>query len=229
MLEAARSMERPRFIFHVRNADGAGRLRVRRAGSASASRRGGRVRLAGTVENPLVGGRYSLDVYIREEDEQGGDDRAGPAAAALRGRGDAAGGRHGLGAQRRRGGAGGGRPSERRDGAPPRRPRALGARRRLAPRARAALPAGGHRLQEALLRDGVRLPVVDRAAAAAVRRAARRLHAGLPDRLGGAATTRCCCCSTSCCSASSRRPRASPSPRSSPRRGSCARRSSRAW
>ena len=30
------------------------------------------MRLAGKVENPLVGGRYSLDVYIREEDEQGG-------------------------------------------------------------------------------------------------------------------------------------------------------------
>ena len=33
---------------------------------------GRRVRLAGTVENPLVAGRYSLDVYIREEAEQGG-------------------------------------------------------------------------------------------------------------------------------------------------------------
>ena len=58
-----------------------------------------------------------------------------------------------------------------------------------------------------LLRHGARLPLVARAAADAVRRAARGLHAGLPDRLGRAATIRSCCCSTSCCSASSRRRR----------------------
>ena len=33
---------------------------------------GRRVRLAGPVENPLVPGRYSLDVYIREDSDRGG-------------------------------------------------------------------------------------------------------------------------------------------------------------
>ena len=84
VLEAARALERPSFIFHVRNADGHGRLRVHAHGSTSASPRGRRVRLAGTVENPLVAGRYSLDVYIREDGRAGRHDRAGPAAAALR-------------------------------------------------------------------------------------------------------------------------------------------------
>jgi ABC-2 type transport system ATP-binding protein len=70
-LEAARTMERPRFIFHVRNADGHAVFEfTHRLGEWVEA--GRRVRLAGRVENPLVGGRYSLDVYIREEDEQGG-------------------------------------------------------------------------------------------------------------------------------------------------------------
>ena len=70
-LETARSMERPRFIFHVRNTDGHVVFEFeRRLGERVEA--GRTVRLAGTVENPLVGGRYSLDVYIREEDEQGG-------------------------------------------------------------------------------------------------------------------------------------------------------------
>jgi ABC-type polysaccharide/polyol phosphate transport system ATPase subunit len=69
-LEAARAMERPRFIFHIRNADGhvvigfARRLDER-------VEAGRRVRLAGKLENRLVGGRYSLDVHIHEEDEHG--------------------------------------------------------------------------------------------------------------------------------------------------------------
>jgi energy-coupling factor transporter ATP-binding protein EcfA2 len=70
-LEAARTMARPRFIFHVRNADGHVVFEfTRRLGERIEA--GRRVRLAGQVQNPLVGGRYSLDVYIREEDEQGG-------------------------------------------------------------------------------------------------------------------------------------------------------------
>jgi ABC-type polysaccharide/polyol phosphate transport system ATPase subunit len=70
-LEAARAMERPRFIFHVRNADGHVVFEfTHRLGERVEA--GARVRLAGEVENRLVGGRYSLDVYIREEDDQGG-------------------------------------------------------------------------------------------------------------------------------------------------------------
>ena len=70
-LETARAMERPRFIFHVRNTDGHVVFEFeRRLGERVEA--GRKVRLAGKVENPLVGGRYSLDVYIREEDEQGG-------------------------------------------------------------------------------------------------------------------------------------------------------------
>jgi hypothetical protein len=69
-LEAARAMERPRFIFHIRNADGHVVIGfARRLGERVEA--GRRVRLAGTLENRLVGGRYSLDVHIHEEDEHG--------------------------------------------------------------------------------------------------------------------------------------------------------------
>ena len=82
----------------------------------------------------------------------------------------------------------------------------LGARRRLAARAGPALPDRRHGVQAHLLRHRARLPVVARAAADALRRAAGGLHAGVPlgDRCP---TTRSCCCSTSCSSASSRRRR----------------------
>ena len=71
VLEAARALERPSFIFHVRNEAGDvvfGFTRTLERHVAA----GRRVRLAGPVENPLVPGRYSLDVYIREDRDQGG-------------------------------------------------------------------------------------------------------------------------------------------------------------
>jgi ABC-2 type transport system ATP-binding protein len=66
MLEAARPLARPTFIFHVRNADGLAVFEVVRRLDADVAA-GRRVRLAGPVENRLVPGRYSLDVYIRED------------------------------------------------------------------------------------------------------------------------------------------------------------------
>ena len=62
----------------------------------------------------------------------------------------------------------------------------VGAGRRLAALARAAHAARRHRLQEGLLRHRARLPVVARPAADALRRPARRVHTGVPHRLGGA-------------------------------------------
>jgi hypothetical protein len=71
LLEAARPLDRPSFIFHVRNADGdvvfAFTRRLERQVPV-----GGRVRLAGPVENRLVPGRYTLDVYIGEYADHGG-------------------------------------------------------------------------------------------------------------------------------------------------------------
>jgi ABC-2 type transport system ATP-binding protein len=71
VLEAARPLERPSFIFHVRNADGAAVFEFTRRLDRHVPA-GRRVRLAGDVENRLVPGRYSLDVYIREDADHGG-------------------------------------------------------------------------------------------------------------------------------------------------------------
>jgi hypothetical protein len=68
-LEAARPLARPFFNFHVRNADGLTVFEVMRRLDARVEP-GRRVRLAGPVENRLVPGRYSLDVYIREDTGQ---------------------------------------------------------------------------------------------------------------------------------------------------------------
>jgi ABC-2 type transport system ATP-binding protein len=65
-LEAARPLARPIFNFHVRNADGLTVFELMRTLDADIAP-GRRVRLAGPVENRLVPGRYSLDVYIRED------------------------------------------------------------------------------------------------------------------------------------------------------------------
>jgi ABC-2 type transport system ATP-binding protein len=71
VLEAARALERPSFIFHVRNADGDVVFEFIRRLERHVPV-GRRVRLAGPVENRLVAGRYSLDVYIREDAAHGG-------------------------------------------------------------------------------------------------------------------------------------------------------------
>jgi ABC-type polysaccharide/polyol phosphate transport system ATPase subunit len=71
LLEAARPLDRPRFIVHVRNADGDIVFEFTRRLDAPVPQ-GRRVRLAGEVENRLVPGRYSLDVYIGEYADDGG-------------------------------------------------------------------------------------------------------------------------------------------------------------
>ncbi len=78
-------------------------------------------------------------------------------------------------------------------------------RRRAAALLRPALADVEDRVQARLPRHGARLRLVVRAAADAVRRPARRLHAGLPVRRATSRTIRRCCCSTSCSSPSSRR------------------------
>jgi ABC-2 type transport system ATP-binding protein len=70
-LEAARELDRPHFVFHVRNADGQAVFEfVRRLDSPVGA--GRRVLLAGPVENRLVPGEYTLDVYVLEDRSGGG-------------------------------------------------------------------------------------------------------------------------------------------------------------
>ena len=106
-------------------------------------------------------------------------------------------------------------------------PSALGGdpRRFVAPH----LDARRHRVQAALLRLGARLPVAADAAADAVRRALRRLHAS-SCKLGDGVTFYpvVAAARASCCSRSSPRRRAAPSRRSSTARAWCARSTSRA-
>ena len=71
VVEAARSMQRPVFVFHVVNADGVvvgGFDRTLEEPVVP----GQRVRLAGRIENPLVAGRYYLDLFIRDYGDTGG-------------------------------------------------------------------------------------------------------------------------------------------------------------
>ena len=70
VVEAARDLHRPIFVFHVVNDDGVvvgGFMRTLEERVAS----GRRVRLAGKIENPLVAGRYYLDLFIRDYGRQG--------------------------------------------------------------------------------------------------------------------------------------------------------------
>ena len=155
---------------------------ARRTGSPP----GERVRIAGRVENPLLPGRYFVHCWIFRE-------RAGrrrPAAPAPASTSSSTGRRRAsgvvVGGRRRRGGprAGGRAVSRGRGGGRAARgARPVGAGRRLEALARPALPDRGHRVQEDLLRDRARLPLVARPAADALRRPARRVHPGLPDRL----------------------------------------------
>ena len=70
VVEAARAMRRPTFVFHVVNADGVVVGGFDRTLDESAEV-GTRVRLAGRIENPLVPGRYFLDLFIRDYGETG--------------------------------------------------------------------------------------------------------------------------------------------------------------
>jgi ABC-type polysaccharide/polyol phosphate transport system ATPase subunit len=70
VLEAARALSRPQFIFHVRNAEGTTVFELTRPLDTAVAV-GQKVALAGTVQNPLLPGRYTLDVYIRERGDEG--------------------------------------------------------------------------------------------------------------------------------------------------------------
>jgi ABC-type polysaccharide/polyol phosphate transport system ATPase subunit len=68
-LRAARDLDGPSFVFHVVNAEGV----VVAAFTKTLSGRvaaGGRVSLRGQVENPLVPGRYYLDCWVRQDEQQ---------------------------------------------------------------------------------------------------------------------------------------------------------------
>jgi ABC-type polysaccharide/polyol phosphate transport system ATPase subunit len=70
VLEAARPLTRPQFIFHVRNAEGLTVFEITRPLGGSVAT-GQRVALAGSMQNPLLPGRYTLDLYIHEPGEEG--------------------------------------------------------------------------------------------------------------------------------------------------------------
>ena len=114
-------------------------------------------------------GRYFVQCYRRPQ-PRAGRHRAAPAAAARLRRLRHAAGQGQRDGRRRRGG--------RRSSHEPtparaaRDPRPVGARRRVAARARPAVPDRGHGVPAQLPRHRARLPVVARAAADAVRRAA---------------------------------------------------------
>jgi ABC-type polysaccharide/polyol phosphate transport system ATPase subunit len=68
VLEAARELSAPQFIFHVVNAEGTVVFGFTRALEERVAT-GGRVRLAGTIDNRLVAGRYYLDCWIRQDEQ----------------------------------------------------------------------------------------------------------------------------------------------------------------
>jgi Wzt C-terminal domain len=61
-------LTRPAFSFHIRNDEGQTVFELERRLEAHVDP-GRQVALAGSIENPLVPGRYSLDVYIGENTE----------------------------------------------------------------------------------------------------------------------------------------------------------------
>jgi ABC-2 type transport system ATP-binding protein len=70
VLEAARTMARPKFMLRFRNDEGQVVFELIRRVEREVTQ-GRRVTLAGPVENRLLPGRYTLDVVIREELESG--------------------------------------------------------------------------------------------------------------------------------------------------------------
>jgi ABC-2 type transport system ATP-binding protein len=71
VVEAARELVRPIFVLHIVNEDGLVITGMTREHDATMAP-GDRVQLAGDIENKLVPGRYSLDLWIRRDNE-GGD------------------------------------------------------------------------------------------------------------------------------------------------------------
>jgi len=70
VVEAARDLQRPIFIFHVVTADGVVVVDFSRTLDERVAA-GQRVRLAGRIENRLVAGLYFVNCYVREDREQG--------------------------------------------------------------------------------------------------------------------------------------------------------------
>jgi energy-coupling factor transporter ATP-binding protein EcfA2 len=71
VLEAARPLAQPIFSVHVRTEDGQTVFDLIRTLDAQVEP-GRRIALAGAIDNRLRPGRYSLDVYIRENAQAGG-------------------------------------------------------------------------------------------------------------------------------------------------------------
>ncbi len=71
VVEAARELRRPIFVFHLVNEDGIVVGAFDRTLDEQVAA-GQRIRLAGRVENQLVAGRYFLDLFIRDYGDAGG-------------------------------------------------------------------------------------------------------------------------------------------------------------
>ena len=69
VLEAARELDGPMFVFHVRNDDGMVVFAFTRTLERSVPQ-GSAVRLRGKLENRLVPGRYYLDCWVRQDEHQ---------------------------------------------------------------------------------------------------------------------------------------------------------------
>jgi ABC-2 type transport system ATP-binding protein len=69
LTEAARDLDGPIFVFHVLNEEGVVVFAFTRALDQRVGA-GQRVRLTGQIENRLVGGRYYLDCWIRQDQHQ---------------------------------------------------------------------------------------------------------------------------------------------------------------
>jgi len=68
-IEAARRLDGPSFVFHVRNDDGVVVFSFTTRLDCGVAP-GQRVRLTGLIENRLVPGRYFLDVWVRQDDSE---------------------------------------------------------------------------------------------------------------------------------------------------------------
>jgi ABC-2 type transport system ATP-binding protein len=76
VLEAREELAEPIFAVHVLNADGATvfgfQTRLSGAGQRDSIAAGGRVRISGTIENPLVPGRYFANCFVYREGSRRG-------------------------------------------------------------------------------------------------------------------------------------------------------------
>jgi ABC-2 type transport system ATP-binding protein len=73
VLETRRELERPRFVMHVLTEDGTVVFEFTLEPDEGRLAAGRRFRLAGEVENPLVPGRYILDIWVGQQFERGSD------------------------------------------------------------------------------------------------------------------------------------------------------------